>query len=186
MRPDDPDRRICERLLQRDPAGVELIVHKYGKLLWHIISGYLETGRREDIEEIYNDVLTTVWSDIEEFDPQRARFKTWLVMKTRYCTLMRRRKLLRNSHRAGPFHSAEVSLSPPNIALWMDLTLALSELKPLDRRIVYLCDYLRWEHRTVAEEVGMRINTLNTRLHRVRKQLRKSLRAWRPQEKIDE
>lgn len=177
-----PDSKLVTGLLLHDPAAMERLMHRYGRLLWCIISGYLHGGKPEDIEEILSDVLYTVWRDIEQYDPQRAGFKTWLVMKTRYAALMHRRKLTRTSQREGPLPAGEYPHSAPNDALRIDLTMALAELKPLDRQIVYLCDYLSWDRQTVAEELGMKINTLNTRLHRIRRRLREMLQAWAPQE----
>jgi len=159
---------------------MELLVRKYGLLLQRFILGYLRAGREEDVEEVLDDTLLSIWRDVEEYDPPRARFKTWVFMKARYCALERRRKLVRESQRTCPLPPVEISQSQPDLALRIDVALALSRMSALDRQIFYLCDYLGWDRQEAADRLGMKRGALNVRLHRIRRQLRRLLRSRSP------
>jgi RNA polymerase sigma-70 factor (ECF subfamily) len=174
----DPDRAIYERLFHHDPEAVSVLMQRHGGLLALVIGNCLGDGTREDVEDVLGELLLALWRDIAEYDSRRARFKTWVVMRARYCALAWRRKHGQIDARCSPLSPDEIALPEPDVLLRVDLALALMDLDELDREIVYRCDYLEQDHRQVARDLGMRCGALNMRLQRIRRRLRKVLRGW--------
>jgi RNA polymerase sigma factor (sigma-70 family) len=141
----------------------------------------LGRGTVEDAEEVFNDTLLAIWRDVGEYDPQQARFRTWVFFKARWAALDRRRVLTRDEE-TGPLPELAAAEFSWPLLLQLDLVLALEELGALDRQIVYLSDYLGWEHREIAGRLGLKVGALDTRLHRARRRLRRALAAWRPRQ----
>lgn len=179
----DPDHAIYQRLRRHDPDTVVDLVQRHGRLLAHIIRGSLGPGPEEDVADVLSQVLFVVWTDIAEYDPQRARFRTWLVMKTRSEARGWRRKQKRE-WRVPPLPLDDSSSVYEEALRRADLTIALAELSETDRLIVYLCDFLERDHEGVATELGITRGTLNTRLHRIRKRLRSALGERQPRRRV--
>lgn len=178
--PFDRDFTLYERLRRRDAEAMGLLLARYSVLLRSFVHGFLGAAQVEDVEEVVNDTLVAVWTDIAEFDPQRAAFKTWIFMKARYCALRRRQLLQARSRHTAPEDLLADTTFEASAILRVELTLALLRLEAQDREIVYLCDVLGWGREAVACRLGITPGALRTRLHRARKRLRRTLRAWRP------
>ncbi|HEY8394990.1 MAG TPA: sigma-70 family RNA polymerase sigma factor [Thermaerobacter sp.] len=56
-------------------------------------------GTAADAEEVAADALVAAWRRINEFDPSRGRFRSWVFMLLKYAALERRRQLLREEGR---------------------------------------------------------------------------------------
>lgn len=177
----DPDRDIWRALQAGDAGAIRTLLERHGPLLLRFIHAHLRHAPPEDLEEVLNDTLLAVWRGSAKYDPRRSRFRTWVFLQARGLALDRRRRLARAARLAAALpRPGEFEVSWP-VILQMDLALALAELGALDREIVYLCDYQGGEHKQVAAQLGLREMTLNSRLHRARKRLRKTLAAWHPQ-----
>ena len=175
----DPDRQLYEGIHRRDPDAAANLMHRYGNMLLLVIYRCLGYEEIEDAKDVLSEVLFSIWMDIEEYDPRRARFKTWLVMKARYESLGWWRKRSVELRPYAKLPPGEGDLSAEQALLRTDLVMALLKLGEVDRQIVYLCDFLERDHREVAAELGIKRGTLNTRLVRVRKRLREVLAGWR-------
>lgn len=182
----DPDEHIYRALCAGNTGAIRRLVRKYGSSLLRFIHSCLGAGRLEDIEEVCNDALLAVWHDVAEYDPRRARFKNWVFFKARCAALDRRRKLAREARAGEPLPLLEGAEVSWHVILQVDLALALGELCALDRQIVYLCDYLDWNHRQVAERLCLKPGTLDSRLQRARKRLGRILESWRPRRVLED
>jgi RNA polymerase sigma-70 factor (ECF subfamily) len=176
----DPDESIYQAFRAGDAEAIPALIRRHSAVLLRFIHRCLGTGTAEDVEEVLNDTLLAVWRDVAEYDPRRARFKTWVFFQARCAALDRRRALVRQTAAAEPLPAiAAADISWPMI-MQVDLVLALEQLGALDRQIVYLCDYLDWDHQRVADHLALKLGTLDSRLQRARQRLRQVLAAWRP------
>ncbi len=84
---------LVRRIKNRDPTGYEYMINKYTKVIYclahNILSG---SHNKEDIEECVADVFLDAWIKIAEFDEEKANFRTWLLILTKYKALTYRRK----------------------------------------------------------------------------------------------
>ena len=175
----DPDWESYRLFATGEAGAIQALVHRCGAALLRFIHRCLGTGQPEDVEEVFNDTLLAIWRDVAEYDPQQARFKTWVFFKARCIALDRRRALARDKA-AGPLPEITAAEFSWSLLLQLDLVWALEELGVLDRQIVYLSDYLGLDHREIAGRLGLQPGALDTRLHRARKRLRQVLASWRP------
>ena len=176
----DPDESIYEALRVGDAEAISALIRRHSAALLRFIHDCLGAGRPEDVEEVLNDTLLAVWRDVAEYDPRRARFKTWVFFRARCAALDRRRELAGRALASEPLPEIEAADISWHLIMQVDLVLALKQLGALDRQIVYLCDYLGLDHARTAERLCLRAGAVRTRLHRARQRLRKILASWRP------
>lgn len=62
------DAVIMNKLENRDQSGLAEIKSKYGRLILNVIRGVLKNP--QDVEEIENDVLLSVWESLESVNPE--------------------------------------------------------------------------------------------------------------------
>ena len=86
------DNKIVKLIKNQEEEGLKALSEKYEKLLVYISTGILGNNR-EDIEECVNDTYLKVWKHIEDFDFQKASFKTYLSVIVRNTSINRLRKI---------------------------------------------------------------------------------------------
>ena len=84
---------LIQGLRNKDAAAYEYMIGKYTKtiycLAYNVLSG---SYSKEDLEECVADVFLDAWIKIAEFDQEKANFRTWLLILTKYKALTYRRK----------------------------------------------------------------------------------------------
>ncbi|NLW91783.1 MAG: hypothetical protein GXY34_09315 [Syntrophomonadaceae bacterium] len=84
---------LVRGIKNRDTSAYEYMISKYGRitycLAYQILSG---THSKEDIEECVADVFLDAWVKIGAYDEEKASFRTWLLILTKYKALTYRRK----------------------------------------------------------------------------------------------
>src|SRR5947207_11551057 len=90
------DEELAQRLQQRDPEALEILISRYSREVYYFIRLVLDgIGVSQDAEECVNDLFIAVWQEIDTFDPLRGTLRTWLTMRAKYIALDRRRQLCR-------------------------------------------------------------------------------------------
>lgn len=84
---------LVRGIINQDEDAYEYMVCKYAKIIfclaYNILSG---SHSKEDIEECVADVFLDAWIKISEFDEERANFRSWLLILTKYKALSYRRR----------------------------------------------------------------------------------------------
>lgn len=82
------------RFSAKDKQALAEAMNEYGtdvlRLVKRILAG---CGRAEDAEECVSDVFLAAWNHIGQYDPERASFRTWILILAKYKALDLRRKL---------------------------------------------------------------------------------------------
>src|SRR5437773_11108135 len=90
------DDDLAQRLHERDPEALEMLISRYSREIFYFIRLVLDgIGVSQDAEECVNDLFVAVWLEIDTFDSQRGTLRTWLTMRAKYIALDRRRQLCR-------------------------------------------------------------------------------------------
>ncbi|ULO05095.1 sigma-70 family RNA polymerase sigma factor [Paenibacillus sp. 19GGS1-52] len=84
--------RFRSREMQALEEAIDIFGPSVQALVRRVLSG---AGSSEDVEECVSDVFWAAWHDIESYDENRASFRTWLLVLTKYKALDLRRKLIR-------------------------------------------------------------------------------------------
>ncbi len=144
-----------------------LAVERYADMIFRV--AYSALRRREDAEDVMQDVLLKLYRADRPFDSEEHR-KAWLIR----VAVNESRKAARRYRRAAPLEEL------PETAAFdrsedRELFLAVMALPEKYRTAVYLHYYEGYSVREVAALTGSRESTVQTRLARARELLRKAL-----------
>ena len=86
------DRELVKSALAGDGSAFQSIVERYQRLVFNIVFHYL--GRREEVEDIAQDVFLRVYRSLSRYDPERP-LKAWVSRITANACLdeLRKRKI---------------------------------------------------------------------------------------------
>ena len=164
---------------ERDRGAFALVFRHFApRLRAFMMRGGCDRG---DAEEIVQDVMVTVWRRAETFDPRQASASTWIF------TIARNRRIdrLRRERRPelDPNDPALVPDSPraadQSLALAQDtrrLESAIATLPQEQREILERAYYDEKPHSVIAEETGLPLGTVKSRLRLALGRLRKEVR----------
>jgi RNA polymerase sigma factor (sigma-70 family) len=200
------EQQLIQGLRARNHLALEALIVQYSHELFYLARLILEgVGSVQDAEECVNDLFVTVWQDFDSFDPARGSLRTWLTMRTKYIALDRRRHLMRRnpsgslaasqladyhaaqdlagvydlgSERASANQRADTNLEAllEQRERHEEVRSALERLPDLDRLLVYLRYFQLASIDEIALRTGLSKHAVDTRLWRVRKSLRETLR----------
>jgi RNA polymerase sigma-70 factor, ECF subfamily len=157
---------------------------RYAKTIY--ATAYKSLGSVEECEEVVIDVFAQVWRSADRYDETRARVDTWLFMITRSRVLDR----LRRRQRQTKISDTVIALDPPielapgpseAAEIHERRTLvrsALGQLPPEQQRVLELAYYQGLSHREIAEQTGLALGTVKTRIRLGLEKLRSSLQTW--------
>ncbi len=176
------------RLVARDEAAFNELVALYESRIFAL--AYRILSRRDDAEEVTQDVFVQVFKRIDSFRGD-AKLSTWLfrvavnLCKNRIKSNARRPSAGRQdldelADYSSLDHAAGVSVGsverPDELAEGKELEvlvkIAIGQLDPEFRQLVILRDVEDLSYEEIAEVTGLRKGTVKSRIHRGRTQLR--------------
>lgn len=177
------DNKIVKLIKNQEEEGLKALSEKYEKLLVYIATGILGNNR-EDIEECVNDTYLKVWKHIESFDFEKASFKTYLSVIVRNTSINRLRKISKIEGMAQKEElsdlAAEYVDQKQNVELSMEqkenmevLNRIIGGLKKKERELVLRRYYYLQSSKEIAFHMGMSVNAVDSKLSRLRKQMKK-------------
>lgn len=175
------DTEIISMLIARRESALDEIIRRYGRMLKSFAGRILPTA--QDAEECVNDALLDLWNTIP---PQRpASLASYSAMLTRRRAVDRIRRLNAKKRGGGVYLVAldELEECIPKSAAFDEDTEPLREAinsflagLPAGDRLLFMGRYFALESiESLAESNGVTKNTVNIRLSRMRKKLRKEL-----------
>lgn len=78
---EERDRQLMARIKARDASALSELYDNYNRLLFGLILSILK--KREEAEDILQEVFTKIWEKAEQFDLERGTVYTWIVSLTR-------------------------------------------------------------------------------------------------------
>lgn len=147
------------------------------------LKGYLmKTGSTPiQAEEVVQDVMLTVWRKAPLFDPTKAAPSTWLftIARNRRIDLLRQQKFIElDPHE--PTLKPEDPVQPDEEAILSDraekVSDALAQLPEEQVSLIRMAFYRGWSHSEIAEETGLPLGTVKSRLRLSFSRLRSALK----------
>ena len=152
------------------------LLQQYGPLMRYIIAPILPDTR--DREECLQDAAMKAWQQLDQFDPNRGSFTTWLTVITRNTALNYARKKHPETDPL-PEQMEDPGANPENILIARErkqaLQKVLSGLSLSDRTLFYRKYYYRQSTAQIAAETGLTLRAVEGRLYRIKQKLRKQL-----------
>ncbi len=172
------DRRIIKKIIKKDENGIIDLVDIYGGLLKSIISKKL-SFLPDEIDEVMNDTLLKIWSNIEYFDPSKGTFKNWICAIGTFQAIDKVRKVYDKSLTL-PLDEGIVSQDTnldENLLrdeLYAQLLDLINTLKYPDSEIFLDLFFNDLSYEEVSKKYGIKISNLYTIVSRGRKKLRQA------------
>lgn len=169
------DDNVVEQLRQRNQKAIEYIVDVYGGLIKSVVYRHMR-GFEAYSDECVNDVLFSVWNNIDKFDPEKNSLKNWIGALSKYKSIDYKRKYFRDLEQNELDENTASTDSPETQVLKSELdsevTSMLEFLKPRDRRL-FLDHYIKGKDiDELSADYGMKESVIYNRLSRGRKKIR--------------
>ena len=163
------DVAILDLIAKDHPGSFEMLIEKYGNLVWSIGKKFL--GNQSDLEDAVQEVLIAIWKSAGKFDPSKASEITFVSMIARRRFIDYLRKITK--------HKSEDSMDDDNnnIQLYKesllnqetDLALVKSAIEELDiddQELLNLSVYQGYSHSEISDILNIPLGTVKTRIRR--------------------
>jgi len=173
------EQEIVSSLRAGEKDGFEKLINCYSSKVYHLIERIVH--RREDAEEVVQDVFITVYRKIADFEG-KSSFSSWLYRIAVNAALMSNRKYLRISARFVTDQDAvmETQDEKNNYTLRNDFYNFIStvlDTMPIEYKKTFLLrDVLGYSSKEVALLLKVALPTVKSRLHRARLSIRQILK----------
>lgn len=173
----DRDQLLVKKIKRGDDRALEELIDRFGPWIKGILYKRLK-NRTEDQEECLNDTLLKVWENIDQYDPKRGSFKSWVGAVTAYQAIDYLRKAAKlEVVSMGEQEFPQESLSPEHLLIQEDLNRQIQDLlgclKPEDQEIFIGLFYEDKSYEEVAKTLGLSKPLIYNRVSRARQKLRK-------------
>ncbi|NIY71641.1 sigma-70 family RNA polymerase sigma factor [Marivivens donghaensis] len=145
------------------------------------VKGFLVRGGAapDQAEEIAQDVMATMWRKAHLFDPARASVSTWIftIARNRQIDIIRRAR--RPEPEDLPWGPEAEPDQEEQVALQQDterLGKAIAELPDKQRELVEKAYFGELTHAQIAEETGLPLGTIKSRIRLALDRLRHAMR----------
>jgi RNA polymerase sigma factor (sigma-70 family) len=159
---------ILPRIASGEPQAMDLCIHQYGGIVWAIARRYL--SNTTEAEDLVQEVFTEVWKKSAAFDPEIASESTFVGL------IARRRAIdfVRRSQRRPAFEplTAAESLPLPSAQTTStrcdteEILSSISALPDDTRKLFELFFQQGMTHPEIADQTGIPLGTIKTRLRR--------------------
>lgn len=177
--PVDDDLRIAEDFRRRSDGSLEAVYARHAPAVLGFLSRAV--GDRTAAEDVLQEVFTDAWRRADRYDPGRASLATWLMViaRSRAVDHLRRRvPEPRDTTLPGALDEAEDPETSTEALMgrWRVAAL-LAVLPDEEARVLRMRFHLGLTQSEIAEQTGMPIGTVKTRMNRALTRLRAVLDA---------
>lgn len=177
---EDPDRAVDDQPGRSVPTTWEEVARDYGPMLYGV--AYRLTGNESDARDLVQDTLIKIDRALHTFQP--GSFSRWVyrILHNTFLDQARRRQRIRMQplpDDVSRFAHGE-SAPDPETALAEyriddDIQEAIDALPPEFKAAVVMCDIVGLGYQEIADQTGVAVGTVRSRIHRGRAQLRERL-----------
>ena len=171
------DEALAADVAGGDAAALRTLYERHERLTFNVLLRL--TGNREAAQDLMQETFTRVWTMARTFDPDRGRFKSWLVT----IALNLARSEMSKKRYAAVHVPAEAAdgrgpqPERPDDALVREessrrVAAALARLSPLMREVVVMKVYQQLKFVEIARMTQTPEGTLKARFHRAVAELR--------------
>lgn len=172
------ESELVLRLKDRDKNAMAYLYDKYSAALLGVASRIIKD---DDIsEEVLQDVFMKIWNKIDQYDPSRGRFFTWMMNLTRNAAIdkLRSKEISRSSktdsmddyvYRVDSRNSTEMHTDGIGVRA------LLNDLVEEQKFILEKVYFEGFTHTEIAEEYDIPLGTVKSRLRSALKHMRKKL-----------
>jgi len=176
------DIEWVRRMGRGDRSALESLYDRYAASL--LGQAMRIVHRREEAEEVLQEVLVQAWRQADRYDSHKASVRTWLSLMTRSRAIDRRRlnqtrtRTKENAERLGTIPTRSEPEGARNV--WLGqlrsrLQKELAKIPPAQRQIIELIYFGGLTQLQVSKRTGVPLGTVKTRSLLAMKKLRQAL-----------
>lgn len=161
------ENELILALRQKNKIGAEALYDMYSSSLYGII--YRIVQHEEIAEDLLQETFVKIWNSFSSFDSTKGRLFTWMVNVARNLSIdkIRSKDFRNNSKNQDLENTVNFIDEQQNTALNPDI-LGVKELvqklKPEQKSILDLVYFRGYTHVEAAEELGIPLGTVKTRM----------------------
>lgn len=173
--------QVLLHLLKADPdRGIEQFIGQYAGLIYSIVAGRAGgAAGAEDIEECVSDVIFEIYQKADSIDLGKGSLQAWTAVVAKHRAINLYRKKVREQGRTAPFEDMEAQAdtadSEQEVLHSEERKRLLETVKSLgepDSSIIMRKYYFGQRSREIAQDLGMTVSAVDTRLSRALNKLR--------------
>lgn len=178
------DQELMGYIARAHPDALTELYDRYGRLVFSIAFNVMRT--RQTAEEITLDVFQKVWDRAETYQADRGRVVVWISTLARNRSIdVLRREGSRLDHQAVGWSDLVVSPAAatptPEAATQLAMqkrrvAAAVATLPEAQRHVLTLAFFQGFTHREIAEQTGVPLGTVKTRIRSALHKLQNLLR----------
>jgi len=165
----DNDDSILARIAAGENGSFELLIEKYGNLVWSIGKKFLY--RQSDVEDAVQEVFIAIWKSANKFDPQKAKEITFVSMiaRRRFIDHLRKVSKHKNLESIDDKKSGHQLYKESMLNESTDLQLIKQAIESLDiddQELLNLSIYQGYSHSEIAKLLNLPLGTVKTKIRR--------------------
>lgn len=177
------DKKIHAAIIKRDEGTMAMVIQKYSRLLWSIVSAILLNAASEfDVEEVVADVFIYFWNHPEKYDPDRGKLTTWLSVVARTKAIDRYRQITRKQEVPYEVETMASRMEPLTGVIAKEekekLIDCLEDLAEADREVILRRYYYDQKPSEIACALHLSKKQVENQLYQAKLRLRKKMEAW--------
>ncbi len=165
----DNDDSILARIAVGENGSFELLIEKYGNLVWSIGKKFLY--RQSDVEDAVQEVFIAIWKSASKYDPQKAKEITFVSMiaRRRFIDHLRKVSKHKNLESIDDKNSGHQLYKESMLNESTDLQLIKQAIESLDiddQELLNLSIYQGYSHSEIAKLLNLPLGTVKTKIRR--------------------
>ncbi len=166
------------RLKGQDKEALSYLYDKYGAALFGTAERIIQN--EEVTSEVVQDIFMKIWTRIDQYDPKKGRFFTWMLNMTRNAAIDKvRSKEINRSAKTDSIDDYVYTIDSQNKTELSIDSIGVKELMNdlvEEQRFILLKVYFEgFTHSEIADEYDIPLGTVKTRLRSALKHLRKRI-----------
>jgi RNA polymerase sigma-70 factor (ECF subfamily) len=176
-----------EKSQSGDMSTFETIFHDHKKMVFR--TAYLMTGKKEEAEDILQEVFTRVWKSRHTLNPEKGKLTTWLHKITVNQCLSRRRRrhppMLSMGQKNFDWPDMKHREQPEEILVtrseYERLIKAMNSLDSKHRSVLVLRYFNDLSYDEIGHILGIPLGTVKSRINHALKSMRSQLSNQQPE-----
>jgi len=178
---------LMKGLRAGDIGAFEAIFHDYRKMV--LKTAYLMTGRKEDAEDVLQEVFVSVWRSRNTFNPRKGKLNTWIYRITVNQCLSRRRRrkpaILSLEEKDINLPDIRPGEQPEEVLVtrleYESLVEAMNALDDRHRSVLVLRYFNDLSYDEIAQVMGVPLGTVKSRISQALRLLRTQMSTQQPE-----
>ena len=165
----DDNGSILARIAAGENGSFELLIEKYGNLVWSIGKKFLY--RQSDLEDAVQEVFIAIWKSSDKFDANKAKEITFVSMiaRRRFIDHLRKISKHKNLESIDDDNSGHQLYKESLLNESTDLQLVKNAIQSLDiddQELLNLSVYQGYSHSEISKLLNIPLGTVKTRIRR--------------------